>query len=141
MQGVTDGYCHGRAAHGRCQRTYCILGIIDSREQKSPCAIAPSASIPYLFREISISFRFRNALNFSIFKLSPYPDPLPAGSVPLFAKSLAYFLKFLADGNMLRTYFLTLSAFYTFICTLSAMTDYQPVFLMRCGGFISVQLL
>ena len=40
---------------------------------------------------------------------------------------------------MLRTYFLTLSAFYTFICTLSAMTDYQPVFLMRCGGFISVQ--
>lgn len=29
MQGVTDGYCHGRAAHGRCQRTYCVLGIID----------------------------------------------------------------------------------------------------------------
>ena len=38
-----------------------------SKEQKSPCAMAPSASIPYLFREISISFRFRNALNFSIF--------------------------------------------------------------------------
>ena len=33
------------------------------RDAKRPCAIAPSASIPYLFPEISISLRFKNCLN------------------------------------------------------------------------------
>ena len=65
-----------------------VLMIVPiSREQKSPCAMAPSASIPYLFREISISFRFRNALNFSILKLSPYPDPFPVRSVLICKRS------------------------------------------------------
>ena len=29
MQCVTDSYCHGRSAHGRGQRTYRVLGVID----------------------------------------------------------------------------------------------------------------
>ena len=37
-----------------------------SSEQNNPCAMAPRASIPYLLREISMSFLFKNALNFSI---------------------------------------------------------------------------
>ena len=37
-----------------------------NNEANSPCAIAPRASIPYLFAEISISFRLRNSLNFFI---------------------------------------------------------------------------
>ena len=56
----------------------------------------------------------------------------------LFAKGLAYFLKFLADGNMLRTYFFALTAFHTFIGRFPAMFAYQPFFLMKCLIFASV---
>ena len=37
------------------------------REAKRPCAIAPKASMPYLFAEIIIFLRFKNAFIFSIF--------------------------------------------------------------------------
>ena len=30
MKGITDGHCHSRAAHSRCQTAYCISSIINS---------------------------------------------------------------------------------------------------------------
>ena len=37
-----------------------------SNEQNRPCAIAPNASTPYLFKDISISFLLRKPFIFSI---------------------------------------------------------------------------
>ena len=42
--------------------THRVLMIVPiSSEQKSPCAIAPSASIPYRFAEKTIFFRLQNS--------------------------------------------------------------------------------
>lgn len=58
----------GDVSHGirNCSPTVLMMVPI-SREQNSPCAMAPIASTKYRFPEITMSFRFKNAFT----RLSP----------------------------------------------------------------------